>query len=226
MKRTSWSAGLKVSGGGTGVVAHAGSAGLRLLADRTGLTDAMSAALARRSFAPRHDRGQVVTDLAVMIADGGEAISDIDVLRHQSPLLGPVASAPTVWRTLNELTPGRLAQIDKARARGSPARVVTVACRAQCGPMEGGETYRLAGSVSSGSVRRGKLEMLLQVSNILAEVAFLQVRQAESFQHQKPDAVREPVGSVDKSVDDADAGAFPGSVRIGHTVVTPGRLEP
>ena len=117
MKRTSWSAGLTVSGDGTGVVAHAGRAGLRLLADRTGLTTALSAALARRSFSPRHDRGQVVTDLAVMIADGGEAIADIDVLRHQSPLLGPVASAPTVWRTLDELSPARLARIDNARAR-------------------------------------------------------------------------------------------------------------
>jgi hypothetical protein len=117
VKRTSWSAGLSVSGDGTGVVAHAGSAGLRLLADRTGLTQAVSAALTRRSFSPGHDRGQVLVDVAVMLADGGEAIADIDVLRHQSPLLGSVASAPTVWRTLAELTPARLAKVDAARAR-------------------------------------------------------------------------------------------------------------
>jgi hypothetical protein len=117
VKRTSWSAGLKVSGDGTGVIAHVGSAGLRLLADRTGLTGALSAALTRRSFTPRHDRGQVLCDLAVMLADGGEAIADIAVLRHQSSLLGSVASAPTVWRTLAELSPARLAKIDKARAR-------------------------------------------------------------------------------------------------------------
>ncbi|HUO37745.1 MAG TPA: IS1380 family transposase [Mycobacterium sp.] len=117
MKRTSWSVGLSVSGDGVGVVAHAGSAGLRLLADRVGLTGAVSAALTRRSFVPRHDRGQVLTDVAVMLADGGEAIADIDVLRHQTPLLGPVASAPTVWRTLAELSPARLVAVDKARAR-------------------------------------------------------------------------------------------------------------
>lgn len=64
MKRTSWSAGLSVSGDGTGVVAHAGSAGLRLLADRSGLTGAVSAALAWRSFWPVHDRGQVLADVA------------------------------------------------------------------------------------------------------------------------------------------------------------------
>ena len=99
------------------MVAHAGSAGLRLLADRTGLTGEISKALTRRSFSPRHDRGRVLVDVAVMLADGGEAIADIDVLRHQSPLLGAVASAPTVWRTLAELTPTRLAGIEKARAR-------------------------------------------------------------------------------------------------------------
>ena len=101
MRRTSWSAGLSVTGDGTGVVAHAGSASLRLLADRVGLTGELSGGLARRSFTPRHDRGRVLVDVAVMLADGGEAIADIDVLRHQSQVLGPVASAPTVWRTSN-----------------------------------------------------------------------------------------------------------------------------
>ncbi|MCW2690775.1 MAG: family transposase [Mycobacterium sp.] len=117
MKRTSWSAALSVTGDGTGVVAHAGSAGLRLLADRTGLTSAVSTVLRRRSFTPRHDRGRVLVDVAVMLGDGGEAIADIDVLGHQSQVLGPVASAPTVWRTLDELTPARLKRIDSARAR-------------------------------------------------------------------------------------------------------------
>jgi hypothetical protein len=117
VKRTSWSAGLSVSGDGTGVVAHAGSAGLRLLADRTGLTATLSAVLARRSFTPVHDRGRVLTDVAVMLADGGEAIADIAVLGHQCALLGPVASAPTVWRTLAELSAARLAKVDEARAR-------------------------------------------------------------------------------------------------------------
>ncbi len=117
MKRTSWSAGLSVTGDGTGVVAHAGSVGLRLLADRTGLTDELSRAMARRSFVPVHDRGRVLVDVAVMIADGGEAIADIDVLRHQSGVLGPVASAPTVWRTLDEVTAARLRKIAAARAR-------------------------------------------------------------------------------------------------------------
>ena len=98
-------------------MAHAGSVAVRLLADRTGLTGELSKALRRRSFVPVHDRGQVLVDIAVMLADGGEAIADIDVLRHQSSVLGSVASPPTVWRALDELTPATLKRIEKARAR-------------------------------------------------------------------------------------------------------------
>jgi hypothetical protein len=97
-------------------VAHAGSVAVRMLAERTGLTGALSSALACGSFTPVHDRGQVLVDTAVMLADG-EAIADIDVLRHQAQALGPVASAPTVWRTLAELSPARVKRIQTARAR-------------------------------------------------------------------------------------------------------------
>ena len=118
MKDTSWSSGLSVTGDGTGVVAHAGSIGLRMLAENTGLTGALSTAMARRSFIPSvHDRGQVLTDVSVLLADGGEAISDIDVLRHQGQVLGPVASAPTVWRSLDEVTDARRRKIATARGR-------------------------------------------------------------------------------------------------------------
>ena len=116
MKSTTWSAGLSVTGDGTGVVAHAGSAAVRMLADRTGPTGALSAAVARRGFVPGHDRGRVLVDVATMIAAGGQAIADIDTLRHQQQVLGPVASAPTVWRALDELTPASLKRIETARA--------------------------------------------------------------------------------------------------------------
>ncbi len=117
MKRTSWSTGLSVTCDGVGVVAHAGSVATRLLADRTGLTAELSKVMVRRNFVPLHDRGRVLTDVAVMLADGGEAIADINVLRHQSSVLGRVASPPTVWRALNEVTPARLKKIQTARAR-------------------------------------------------------------------------------------------------------------
>jgi len=108
---------LSVTGDGTGVIAHAGSVAVRMLADRTGLTGALSAALARQGFTPGHDRGRVLVDVATMITAGGEAIADIDTLRHQQDVLGAVASPPTVWRTLDELTPAALKRIDHARAK-------------------------------------------------------------------------------------------------------------
>ena len=43
---TGWSRGLEVSGGGTGVVSHAGLALLRHLADKTGVTGGLARALA------------------------------------------------------------------------------------------------------------------------------------------------------------------------------------
>jgi hypothetical protein len=105
-----------VTADGAGVVALAGSVPLRLLADKVGLTGALSAALARRSFVPVHDRGRVLVDVATVLAAGGEAIGDIDTLRHQ-PVWGRVASPATVWRALDEITPAALTRIGKARAR-------------------------------------------------------------------------------------------------------------
>ncbi|HYV80770.1 MAG TPA: transposase, partial [Streptosporangiaceae bacterium] len=102
MNVTGWSRGLEVTGGGQGVVSHAGLALLRHLADKTGLTGGLSAALAT----PRilvHDRGRVVADLACAIADGARVISDFRVMPDQCELFGLVASLPTAWRTLAEI---------------------------------------------------------------------------------------------------------------------------
>src|SRR5215210_6210681 len=117
VKGTSWSQGLSVTADGDGVVPLAGAVAVRLLADRVGLTQGLSAALARRGFIPGHDRGRVWVDVATMLTAGGEAIADIDTLRHQAGLLGSVASAPTVWRSLDEASPAALARVEKARAK-------------------------------------------------------------------------------------------------------------
>lgn len=117
MDVTAWSKGLSVEVGGHGVVSHVGSGLLRLTADRLGLTGALSGALARPGFWPVHDRGRVLTDLAVAIADGATTISEIDTLRHQAELFASVASDTTVWRALQEVTPGALGGVAVARAR-------------------------------------------------------------------------------------------------------------
>ena len=42
-----------------------------------------------------HDPGRTATDLAVMLAAGGEAIADLAVLRDRAEVFGSAASAPT-----------------------------------------------------------------------------------------------------------------------------------
>jgi hypothetical protein len=105
VKTTGWQRGLKVTGGGTGVVSHAGLPLVRALADNTGLTAGLSRALADGRLVA-HDRGRVLADLACAITDGGEAVSDFRVMGGQDEVFGPVASVPTVWRTLSEIARG------------------------------------------------------------------------------------------------------------------------
>jgi len=81
---TAWSVDLRLTADGEGIVAWAGAVPVRMLADRTGLTGALSAVLARRGFDPLHDRGRVLTDVAV----------DIEALRAQAEVFGSVASTP------------------------------------------------------------------------------------------------------------------------------------
>ncbi len=102
---------------GVNVVGHVGARVLSDLSDTTGLTEGLSVAMAPTKKRRRgHDRGQVVVDLAVMIADGGDAISDLAVLRDQPELFGAVASTPTAWRTLEAVDTAALERIAVARA--------------------------------------------------------------------------------------------------------------
>jgi hypothetical protein len=99
------------------------------LAGTTTLTAELSAALdGVRGPRPRHDLGRVLVDLAVAIADGAEAISDIAVLADQPALFGSVASDSTCWRLLDALGDPELAAVAAARAR---AREVAWAQRAE-----------------------------------------------------------------------------------------------
>lgn len=96
MKATGTRPKITVSADGRGVVGHAGARLLTDVADATGLTAAFGEALAPlRQRRGGHDPGRVAADLAVMIADGGEAIADLAVLRDQADLFGMVASDPT-----------------------------------------------------------------------------------------------------------------------------------
>lgn len=87
---------LRVTADGTGQVGHAGSALLAGMADRLGLTQALSEAMApTRERRSAHDPGVVLRDLAVMLADGGDCLADMGALRDTADLFGKVASDST-----------------------------------------------------------------------------------------------------------------------------------
>ncbi len=108
---------LQVLADDTLVVSHAGSALLIKLADRLGLTEGLSEAMAPTRQRPSaHDPGRVLRDLAVMLADGGDCLSDLGALRDQVDLFGAVASDSTAFRVIDSIDAERLEQIRAARA--------------------------------------------------------------------------------------------------------------
>lgn len=109
-----------VSADGAGLVSHAGSALLAQVADKLGLTRALSLRLAGLKRRRRgHDPGRVIRDLAVTLADGGECVSDLGAVREQEALFGPVASDSTAFRVVDRIAsePGLLDALREAHAR-------------------------------------------------------------------------------------------------------------
>jgi len=102
---------------GEGLVSHAGTGLLAEMADRSGLTEAMSVAMASCGIRwHTHDPGVVLTHMAVAIADGADCLSHLAVLRNQSELFGPVASQATAWRAVQAVASVELRAIPLARA--------------------------------------------------------------------------------------------------------------
>ena len=115
---------VKVTSDGAGSVSHAGSALLAGAADKTGLTRALSARLRPlRRRGGGHDPGRVVRDLAVVLADGGDCLSDLSSLSDQAALFGEVASRSTAFRVIDMIAsdPGGL---ERLRAAHAAARTV------------------------------------------------------------------------------------------------------
>ena len=112
---------VEVTADGEGLVSHAGSALLSQVADKTGLTGALSRGLtAMRERRSGHDPGRIVRDLAVMLADGGEALCDLGAIREQAPLFGEVASDATAYRVIERIArePELLEGLRAARKKG------------------------------------------------------------------------------------------------------------
>ena len=109
---------VEVAADGDGLVSRAGTALIAGLADRLGVADEFSAALAgTRQRAGGHDPGRVLADLAVMLAHGGDCVADLGALRDQPQLFGTVASGPTAWRAVQRVDEALLDSVRDARAR-------------------------------------------------------------------------------------------------------------
>jgi hypothetical protein len=102
---------------GTGLVSRAGVALLRELTISTGLGTGWSTALLDTyEGTPTHLPGRVLADLAVTIADGGDALAHLATLRDQDTLFGSVASDATAWRVLDRIDADHLARLHAVRA--------------------------------------------------------------------------------------------------------------
>ena len=112
---------VEVTADGAGLVSHAGTALLAQVADKVGLTGALSLRLAVLKQRRRgHDPGRVIRDVAVMLADGGECVSDLGAMRDQQALFGKVASDSTAFRVIDRVASEEL--VGELRAAHARAR--------------------------------------------------------------------------------------------------------
>ena len=127
---------------GQSLISHAGLNVLTSFLDATGFGALCEEQLA--DFVPEtatHRPGRVLGALAVMLADGGEHVSDLDTLRDSPELFGPVASNATVSRFVERaaeapeaftlgfatLTKALRSRIWEAAGKRNPATLATAA---------------------------------------------------------------------------------------------------
>jgi hypothetical protein len=123
-----------VTDGDTQVASQVGMHLLGEIADRVGLSSGYSAAVPwTGERAPGQDRGRLLAQVAVMLAGGGECVSDLAALRDQPELFGDVASSATIWRAVKEIDAAALDALRRARgvareklwaATGGPDEVI------------------------------------------------------------------------------------------------------
>jgi len=149
---------LRITADQDGLSSRSGSVLLPELAARLGLERELSRGL-RQVFSrrPLHDPGRVIVDLATMLIDGGDCVSDLGALAEQPDLFGRVASQSTASRLVHALGENERAAIRDARraARerawrvGACPRTVTLDFDAQLvechTEKEGGAPHRKGG---------------------------------------------------------------------------------
>jgi len=129
---------LRVQADARGLVSRSGTALVAELAARLGVVGELSGALCdlhRRR--PVHDPGAVLCDLATMLIDGGDCISDLGALADQPDLLGRVASHSTVSRLLHALGEDERGALRVARGSLAPYAALEAGARGGWVPARG-----------------------------------------------------------------------------------------
>lgn len=114
---------VRIESRGRAVVSQAGGVVLVETVRKTGLDQAISAALApwRRPRAV-HDPGKILLDVALAVALGGDCLADVGMLRAEPGVFGPVASDPTVSRLVDALAASGPKALDAIRGARSEVR--------------------------------------------------------------------------------------------------------
>ena len=136
MKSIAVASRVKVSADGHGVVSHAGMAMVRELADWSGLSAQVTAALADTYRGPWvYAPGEVFADLAAAVADGADCIDAVGQLcGDREHVLGAKASTTTMWRLVDE----RIDAVHLPRVRAARAAARAAAWAAGAAPARGG----------------------------------------------------------------------------------------
>ncbi|PWJ02311.1 IS1380 family transposase [Streptomyces sp. NWU49] len=114
---------VRVQGDGRTVVSQAGSVLLVETVRKSGLDQAISAALAPwRKPRAVHDPGKILLDVALAVALGGDCLADVALLRAEPAVFGPVASDPTVSRLIGTLAASGEKALGAIRSARAEAR--------------------------------------------------------------------------------------------------------
>jgi len=133
-----------VDADGGSAVSQAGGVLLTSTVRAAGLDVALRRALAPwRPALAWHDPAKVLLDLALTLALGGDACSDLATVRAEPGVFGPVASDPTLSRTIARLA----GDVDKVLAAINTARATA---RASAWP----DSCRVSHPAMGGSLAR------------------------------------------------------------------------
>lgn len=107
---------VEVTGDGAGVTNQSGTQLLGQIAERVGIADGLSGVMAGAvTRATGHDRGRLLTQVAMAVAAGGRCLADLKTLRNQPEVFGVVASDPTAWRAVHQVDDDALAAMVAVR---------------------------------------------------------------------------------------------------------------